>query len=54
MAMVMKDEIKIEDLEVCLVCSSEWSMQTPNEKYCDNCKSHILKIEDELYLQQGW
>ena len=40
--------------KVCVVCGGDWTMQSHVEKYCDKCKSHMLIIEDEIYLQQGW
>ena len=40
--------------KVCVVCGGDWTMQSHVEKYCDKCKSHMLIIEDEVYLQQGW
>tara|TARA_R110002020_G_scaffold29096_5_gene92096 strand:- start:1547 stop:1708 length:162 start_codon:yes stop_codon:yes gene_type:complete len=40
--------------KVCVMCGGKWTMQSAVEKYCDNCKTHILIIEDEIYQQQGW
>jgi len=54
MTMTMEQRLKIEDAKVCVVCGGHWTMQTKVEKYCDKCKSHLLQIEDELYLQRGW
>ena len=54
---MMLKEHEIKDMNesgVCIMCESEWTLLNDEEhgvgeRYCENCRTHILIIGDEVY-----
>ena len=42
-------QIKPENIECCPTCGAEFSLCNDIEKYCDDCKTHIVIFQDEVY-----
>ena len=43
-----------KEMEACTICHNAWTLKTSREKYCGDCNSHIIILEDEVYHTLGW
>jgi len=47
-------DAKMKELKTCVNCNAPWSKESVQEKYCLECKTIIMSMEDEVYMEQGW